>query len=229
MSWPSRVFLPPPESPPTSTKIIQCELFDSSEVKGKSVAWRWSLTTWVVQFIDAKYISRAVLGRVTCQTHSVTHTQRRQTVTVVVIKEKGRNAILISIHERILSCFGLGSFRNQGIPRFTVDDFSSRCFQMIVKSLPHGMGSWVRRVKLPLINSSFRVNGKQFSRLQPKREVAGNSTDRLLYKYHRRSSVRRLHLMARFVPETTTRNVATTMCQRRRSITQKQRPPFGCL
>ena len=165
--WPSEILFPPPECSPSPTKVFQSKLFGCSKVQWKSITWRWSATAWVVQFIDTKHVRLAVRGGVTSVTHPMTHTQWRQAVTVVVIQEQRLHTILGPVHKRVLSCLRFLSFQSCRVPGLLVFNLSVVSFFMIMERLPNSMGSWVLRVKLPPINSSFIVNSKQFRSIFP--------------------------------------------------------------
>ena len=97
----------------------------------------------------------------------MTHTQWRRAVTVVVIQEQRVHTILGPVHKRVLSCLRFLSFQSCRVPGLLVFNLSVVSFFMIMERLPNSMGSWVLRVKLPPINSSFIVNSKQFRSIFP--------------------------------------------------------------
>lgn len=93
-------------------------------------------------------------------THATAKTQRRKAIAVVVIKQDRSDAILITVHEWILSFLWWITTQHVWCPFLSIYHFLIICVLVIMECAPDCMSNIIAGVELPFVNGVFRVNSK---------------------------------------------------------------------
>ena len=147
---------------PRKWGLTSLVLVEGTKVQSQSNTSSWLSTVRVIKCI---YAFPAIIYIIIIKAHAMAKTQRRIAIAVVVIKQDRSDAILLTVHEWILSFNWWITTQNIWCPFLTIYHVLIIGKLVIMECAPDCMSNIIAGVETPFVNSVFRVNSKHLSRV----------------------------------------------------------------
>ena len=135
-------------------------LVEGTKVQSQSNTSSWLSTVRVIKCIHA------LIHIIIIKAHAMAKTQRRiAIIAVVVIKQDRSDAILLTVHEWILSFNWWITTQHIWCPFLPIEHVLIIGELVIMECAPDCMSNIIAGVETPFVNSVFRVNSKHLSRV----------------------------------------------------------------